>query len=58
MGNILHLTWDQVDFDRRLTIIPKTKNKKPLVQPMIEPLKALLQELPRTSPYVFPNEDG
>jgi integrase len=58
MSNILNLTWEQVDFDRELIIIPKTKNKKPLVQPMIEPLKVLLQELPRTSTYVFPGNDG
>jgi hypothetical protein len=28
--------------------IPKTKNGEELVHPMIEPLKALLQELPRS----------
>jgi hypothetical protein len=37
---------DQVDFDREVIIIPKTKNGERLVQPMIEPLKVLLQELP------------
>jgi integrase/recombinase XerD len=49
---------DQVDFDREVIIIPKTKNGERLVQPMIEPLKVLLQELPRKGPFVFCDEVG
>jgi integrase len=51
--NLLDLTWDQIDFERELIIIPETKNGEELIQPMIQPLKELSNDLPRRSAYVF-----
>jgi integrase len=51
--NLLDLTWDQIDFERELIIIPETKNGEELIQPMIQLLKELSNDLPRRSAYVF-----
>ena len=56
--NLLDLTWDQVDFERELIVIPETKNGEELIQPMIQPLKELLSDLPRRSAYVFCDQEG
>ena len=54
----LKLRWENVDFNERTLTVPDTKNKKPLVIPMSEPVLALLKDRKsRTgkSAWVFPS---
>jgi integrase len=56
-GNILNLKWENIDFkNNTINIKVKDKNKdggKNLSIPMIDKLKEILLELPRSSDYVF-----
>jgi len=55
-SELLALTWNCVDFNKRTAMIERTKNGKILVQPLVEPAMQILLELPSrgTSAFVFP----
>ncbi len=61
-GNIMSLTWKQVDLAKGLIVLDHTKNGSPLGLPMNDAVKSLFMELNRVrhikSPYVFTNADG
>ncbi len=61
-GNIVELTVPQLDFNKNLIIVPKTKNGDPVCVPMTEivrnTLLRVLQERKVASPYVFCDEFG
>lgn len=50
----LKLTWAHVDLERQSAFLPETKNGRSRTLPLRLDLVALLQQLPRTSEYVFP----
>ncbi len=54
-GEILRLKWFDVQIDRGLLHVPKTKNDKPRLVPINSNVRALLDSLPKTSGYVFPS---
>lgn len=51
-GRILSLTWDQIDWDNN-QIIYMGKDGQPHSVPMVKPLRAELEKLPRDKMYVF-----
>jgi integrase len=57
-GELLALTWNRVDFDQRTVTIEKRKNKKPLVQPLVDGAMRILAGLPSrgVSEFVFPGD--
>jgi len=54
----LKLEWEQVDIDRGLIHILKSKNGEPRTVPITGHALDLLNNLPRTSKFVFPNKLG
>jgi integrase len=48
---ILHLKWDQIDFERGLLLLPTSKTGKKTIV-LNAPALAILNGLPRTSSYV------
>ncbi len=42
-GNIMHLRWEQIDFDKAVCHIPKTKNGDPMMLPLVPEVLALLK---------------
>jgi integrase len=56
-GELLNLTWTQIDLDRREITLIVTKNGKPRVIPLTHEAIAVLTSLPRypASPQVFHN---
>ena len=61
-GNIVELTVPQLDFNRNLVIVPKTKNGDPVAIPMTNIVRVtllkVLQERKIASMYVFCDEFG
>jgi integrase len=61
-GNILSLTWSQVDLFRRLINIDHTKNNERLSIPLNETLMSLFKQLSKVrhinSPYIFSKPNG
>lgn len=61
-GNILALTWEQVDLNRGVVIIPKTKNGCPIGLPLTQTAKATLSEIKKIrhikSSFVFCDDKG
>ena len=61
-GNLLELTWQQVDFKRRQLTIPKTKNGTAIGIPLTDTAIRILEELQRVrhlhSPWVFCDQEG
>lgn len=58
-GNLLELTWEQVDLKTRQLFIPQTKSGEPLGLPLNETAAKLLYELRHLrGPYVFCDERG
>jgi integrase len=54
-GELLSLTWDNIDLKRRVAYLPKTKNGDPRSVPLSSQAVAVLQELPRSiDDRVFP----
>lgn len=51
-GRILSLTWEQVDFDNNI-IVYMGKDGQPKSVPIVAPLRAVLEKLPRDNQYVF-----
>ena len=49
---VLTLKWDQIDWGNN-QIIYMGKNGKPASVPMVAHLREILEQIPRTSPYVF-----
>jgi integrase len=60
VGNIVSMTWGQIDFTRRIITIPRTKNGERLMMPMTNQLTEVLTAIPRhaSSPYVFCDSAG
>jgi len=56
-GEILHLTWDCIDFDHRLAIIKDSKNGRPrkvgLVHSVLEELQKIWEARTHSNPLVF-----
>ncbi|WP_312843355.1 site-specific integrase [Diaphorobacter nitroreducens] len=50
----LKLAWNDLDLERQTAFLPDTKNGRARNLPLRNDLVALLQDLPRTSEYVFP----
>jgi integrase len=61
-GNLLDLTWEQVNLSKRLIVINRTKNGEPIGIPLSETANKTLLELQRVrylhSPFVFCDRDG
>jgi integrase len=61
-GNLLDLTWSQVNLDRKAIIIPKTKNGSPIGIPLTQTAIKNLSDVQRVrhlnSPYVFCDTEG
>lgn len=61
-SNIVNLTWSQVDFARKVIIIPRTKNGSPIGIPLTQTAIDTLADVQKTnhtaSPYVFCDKDG
>lgn len=61
-GNIIGLTWSQVDFEREAIIIPQTKNGDPIGLPLTKTALKAIRGVQRVrhlhSPYVFCRIDG
>jgi integrase len=59
-GEAATATWDQIDFRRGTWVKPSshTKQKREHQAPLAASALALLAELPRTGPYLFPGKDG
>ena len=61
-GSLLELTWQQIDFQRKLVTVPKTKNGEPIGIPLTETAIKTLGELQRRrylqSPYIFCDREG
>jgi integrase len=53
LGEILNLTWEQVDFERGYLTVTHTKNGKSRKIPMNPTLTATLKAGTKTGPYVF-----
>ena len=55
LREILHLTWDMVDLERGLLLLPDSKtNEKAIV--LNAPAQLILSELPRVDRYVIPGK--
>jgi integrase len=52
-GDVRGARWCDVDLDKRLWIVPRTKNGKPHKVPLSNAAMALLQALPREGEFVF-----
>jgi len=57
-GEMLKLQWADVDFERGFITIRNPKGGKDQVIPLSDAARAILNDLPRTSEYVFPGRDG
>lgn len=61
-GNILELTWQNVDLTRKTIVVNKTKNNEPIGIPLTETIVKTLSELSRIkhlfSPLVFCDREG
>ncbi len=61
-GEVVNLAWKDVDLrERRLkvgSVSFSTKSSKDRMLPLCEPVASLLRDLPRQSPWVFPNHGG
>ncbi len=49
-GEICGLTWDRIDIDQRLAVLPMTKNGHPRDVPLSSEAVRLLQQLPHSNP--------
>jgi integrase len=57
-GEILSLTWDQVDMDRRFIYLEETKAGSPRVVPLCEVACGVLEAIDLREGHVFLNEKG
>lgn len=59
-GEYTSLRWDWIDFKNKTITVPAAvmKMKREHVVPMSRQLVALLEDIPRTSAYVFPSPQG
>jgi integrase len=59
-AEVAHATWGEMDLDKRLWVIPAERMKAGQAHtvPLSDSAMALLQSLPRTGAYVFPNKSG
>jgi len=56
LREVLHIKWDQIDFDRGMIFLPDSKTgKKPVV--LNAPALAVLASIIRAGSYVFPGDD-
>jgi integrase len=53
-GEILSLTWENVDFERRAALLPKTKNGRARTVPLSAKAMEILDAMPRDGEKVFP----
>jgi integrase len=56
LREILHLKWDYIDFERGLLLLPESKTGKKTIV-LNAPALAILNELPRVSPYVIAGDN-
>lgn len=57
-SNVLSMRWDEIDFKRAIWRIPETKNGDPLDVPLIGKAMEILNGIPRTCEWVFPNPES
>ncbi|MDG5469848.1 site-specific integrase [Deltaproteobacteria bacterium IMCC39524] len=59
-GEIMGITWKDVDFERKRILLHKTKNNERRAAPLVGPAHVLLKELSKVrrldNPYVFPGK--
>ncbi len=53
LGEVLNLSWNDIDFENNLIMVRDTKNGESRMIPISAPLKQLLSEIPVTGPKVF-----
>lgn len=56
-GNVLSMSWDEIDFKRAIWCIPETKNGEPLDIPLVDEAISILKRRKRdaNSEWVFPS---
>ena len=54
-SNVLAMRWEDIDFTLKMWRIPNTKNGEPLNVPLTERAITLLENIERTSEWVFPS---
>lgn len=54
-GELIRLRWEYFDYKRNTITIPRTKNGEPHTLPLSPSIIKLLDDLPRSSPWVFPS---
>jgi len=54
--NVLQMRWEEINFELRTWRIPETKNGDPLEVPLIPLAIEILNNIPKTSEWVFPSE--
>jgi len=54
-GEVFRAKWEDINYERGIWVIPITKNKKIRKIPISKQLYSLLQEIPKTSTYIFPS---
>lgn len=57
-GEIIHLKWDDVDLKNETINVRQTKSKKLRQVPIHPQLNEMLERLPKSSAYVFPDASG
>lgn len=55
---VRRMRWEDVDFERELWTIPRTKSGRPHIVPLNATLLGILRSLPRVSEFVFAGDKG
>ncbi len=53
-GELLNLTWENVDLERRIALIPVTKTGKPRTIPLTDGALVIIKGVPQTGDRLFP----
>lgn len=57
-GEMFKLKWEDINFDRGYITIKQPKGGRDQQIPLNQSVRELLESIPRTSPYVFPDKNG
>ena len=56
-GEILHLNWEHIDFNKNVVLLPNTKNGRPRWVPLSQKVTEILNDLNQHDKLVFPVTD-